>query len=999
MDERCQPDFLRRVQLGEVVVLHDYQVDQRMTVADIGCAEIVNAAYRRGVPAKKFVKLLSKLENESNPVDVADQLASSLLDQLLQPPGTPAIVLSYLSQSLSDSTGPAILPAQTFLVHLLFRLALPPPPSTSALAAIASLLLACPSSLFSPLSGELHCPASLVPDVGSSTSTSPTPTLGLVLPLLRLCSTSAPAPIVSLTARILGLVQPYPAPPLDVGLEAGGLLQTLPEMVSTPLRDSLGGLMADLAISQDTTGMGLSLDGMTGMENVIPNQGDITMHGGDENAQTVTLPPLGTDISSLPLPQSLAFLLNYLRRSSRWTDNADSSGDQVLLRLAPHLAPDPTTFLAQLLEASIVAFSGQADGDSPGGIEKWLFISEGLPSLLQSWKGHGDLGYPYPDTLATSLKSVFERQSGRLAENNTWMAQRYDALVSAVDSEDETGGYVAPDGWSLCSLEVTLLLRLIELDLLSRQDARSVLPGVTIPSSSSGESLSNRVAVASPSHLPPLAHLIIYSPGAARSFASEVSETIQSLTTNPPPDNLFSNLSASPSLIACLAAASPPAVLLGLLEKNLLDRPDDVNLRADDPQGTMTRFGEGVMLVEAAVHTFDLPLPRLLVEGRRALSLGDWEQTQRGLLNGWIKALFGSDGIDDQILSATSLQDFYRLAPSLIQQAIAARAAGQIDIDTLYSGLSYFSQDLLSWSLGGIVAWLCEETVRNGPVSGLHLQVLQRLVLGDAFPEALLRVAGGAIAGLLAPSSGLHEVFAASGIDVAAVRLKLEAIGVDVNQAPPLSFAQRIANLRVTLQTVRQPELSQSSWTDALLPAFNSCLVSIGDLEALQLVLSEILFPSSINNESGDPLGRLFAILTVLGLGRAHSPLLSVLLDVTIPNVFEYNSPLAIAQPQSQPYAALGLAKLIKHSLLMATSLQIDTGGLVHAFADDLEYQSSRPVRDMLDRQRGKKAKRARRGVAREIGQAQKAVLEMVVHALGADEELRGTWPVFERFT
>ena len=64
--------------------------------------------------------------------------------------------------------------------------------------------------------------------------------------------------------------------------------------------------------------------------------------------------------------------------------------------------------------------------------------------------------------------------------------------------------------------------------------------------------------------------------------------------------------------------------------------------------------------------------------------------------------------------SATSPENFYRLAPTLIQQAIAATAAGQIDLDALRSGLSYFSQPLLSWSLGGIVSWLCREIERNG---------------------------------------------------------------------------------------------------------------------------------------------------------------------------------------------------------------------------------------------------------------------------------------------
>lgn len=63
---------------------------------------------------------------------------------------------------------------------------------------------------------------------------------------------------------------------------------------------------------------------------------------------------------------------------------------------------------------------------------------------------------------------------------------------------------------------------------------------------------------------------------------------------------------------------------------------------------------------------------------------------------------------------STTPQDFCHLACGLFQQAIAATASGQIDLDTLHSGLSYFCQPLLSWSLGGIVTWLGSEIHRQG---------------------------------------------------------------------------------------------------------------------------------------------------------------------------------------------------------------------------------------------------------------------------------------------
>ena len=144
-------------------------------------------------------------------------------------------------------------------------------------------------------------------------------------------------------------------------------------------------------------------------------------------------------------------------------------------------------------------------------------------------------------------------------------------------------------------------------------------------------------------------------------------------------------------------------------------------------------------------------------------------------------------------VSATSPQDFYRLSPSLIQQAIAATAAGQIDMDSPQSGLSYFSQPLLSWSLGGIVSWLCSEIIRNGCVppnpislfstdgeirnlSGLHLNVLQTLVLSANFPTALLRAVEPEIAKLLLPSSNLGPVFVSVAFDATSVQTRLNIL-------------------------------------------------------------------------------------------------------------------------------------------------------------------------------------------------------------------------------
>lgn len=193
-------------------------------------------------------------------------------------------------------------------------------------------------------------------------------------------------------------------------------------------------------------------------------------------------------------------------------------------------------------------------------------------------------------------------------------------------------------------------------------------------------------------------------------------------------EGLLVNLTQEPSLLASLGGCINPASWHEIIKSQLLEFPDDPTLRAENPQDSKSRFGEGVVFAEGFVHHFQvrrlsmylligqLPLHSLLYDARRATSLTDLDDQRRSCVDGWIKALFGSEGIDDDIILATSPADFYRLAPSIVQQAVLAIAMGQLDTETLHSGLSYFSQPLLSWSLIGVVHWLAGEIQRNGYV-------------------------------------------------------------------------------------------------------------------------------------------------------------------------------------------------------------------------------------------------------------------------------------------
>ena len=67
------------------------------------------------------------------------------------------------------------------------------------------------------------------------------------------------------------------------------------------------------------------------------------------------------------------------------------------------------------------------------------------------------------------------------------------------------------------------------------------------------------------------------------------------------------------------------------------------------------------------------------------------------------------------------------------------------------------------------------------PLSALHLDVLQNLLVSSAIPDGPLRATGADIASLLAPQAGLGPVFQSSGFDAEAIKAKLEAVGVAID--------------------------------------------------------------------------------------------------------------------------------------------------------------------------------------------------------------------------
>jgi hypothetical protein len=101
-------------------------------------------------------------------------------------------------------------------------------------------------------------------------------------------------------------------------------------------------------------------------------------------------------------------------------------------------------------------------------------------------------------------------------------------------------------------------------------------------------------------------------------------------------------------------------------------------------------------------------------------------------VNEWVSALFG-EGISDDLTqlvsqfckgavrtlvdkghhdSSSSPTTLLRIAPTICKQCMMACFAGVIDIENLKEGFSYFLQEILSFTLPGVLLWLLSELGR-----------------------------------------------------------------------------------------------------------------------------------------------------------------------------------------------------------------------------------------------------------------------------------------------
>jgi mediator of RNA polymerase II transcription subunit 5 len=176
--------------------------------------------------------------------------------------------------------------------------------------------------------------------------------------------------------------------------------------------------------------------------------------------------------SPIPIQHAIDFLIAHALRSSRWTRSSYPPSSPPgswqshieILRIGRFLCPEPDRFLLKLIETSLKACLNTYQGLSSDFVDRFLILTEALPTLLRSWKDNGDADWSYPvstsdkwsrvqnaDTAQDSLKDILTTAVGVLTADltayQTFMTDTYASRVSDAEADDESGGFSPIDGW------------------------------------------------------------------------------------------------------------------------------------------------------------------------------------------------------------------------------------------------------------------------------------------------------------------------------------------------------------------------------------------------------------------------------------------------------------------------------------------------------------------------------------------------------------------------
>ena len=143
-------------------------------------------------------------------------------------------------------------------------------------------------------------------------------------------------------------------------------------------------------------------------------------------------------------------------------------------------------------------------------------------------------------------------------------------------------------------------------------------------------------------------------------------------------------------------------------------------------QPVYDEFGSILLLVMLIQHRFDLRRYELgansldsfvmyyTAYSASAKSLEDVSEKENKLLGAWIRGLFNeNEGINDELMAASSPSDFHMIIATLLDQSLRACQAGFLAMTTLKDGLEYLLEPFLLPSLVAGLKWFAQRLLET----------------------------------------------------------------------------------------------------------------------------------------------------------------------------------------------------------------------------------------------------------------------------------------------
>ena len=173
-------------------------------------------------------------------------------------------------------------------------------------------------------------------------------------------------------------------------------------------------------------------------------------------------------------------------------------------------------------------------------------------------------------------------------------------------------------------------------------------------------------------------------------------------------------------------------------------------------------FAGILLLVLAMIHRYDLSkadlgvgndqsfISQLLDKGLQSKSKDELSDDDSKRLSNWIRGLYETESITEEVMSTCRPQDFYLLVSTLFDQSVLACSQEVIKLETIKTGLEMLLEPFLLPSLCIALPWLGNELGRLGTNKAILIQILHKLmrptsISGDAqgMHSAILALVGG----------------------------------------------------------------------------------------------------------------------------------------------------------------------------------------------------------------------------------------------------------------